>query len=253
MGNIALQLYSVRELTAKDFLGTIRQVADFGYDAVQFAGFYGTDAREVKDVLDEKQLSVAGAHVGIEQLMSDSFSEIIAYNKQIGNDLIICPYLPEEMRQTPEDAAELVRLFNELGTKCAAEGMKFAYHNHAFEFEPFHGTTLFDYLFENTDPELVRMELDCYWVELGKRDAKAMIEKYKERIVSVHMKDGKEVEPGKFMNTVLGDGFVDIEGIVAAAQSNGVRWLTVEQEQFDRDIAESIKLNVDRLQEIRNQ
>ncbi|HEY0826906.1 MAG TPA: sugar phosphate isomerase/epimerase [Bacilli bacterium] len=246
---VALQLYSVRELTEKDFLGTIRKVADLGYEAVQFAGFFNHKEEALTEVLIEKHLSIAGAHVPIEELMSDNFSDIVAFNKQIGNDLIICPYLPETMRKTLDDVDKVVHLFNELGAKCKSRGMIFAYHNHDFEFEPFEGTTLFDLIFEKTDPDLVKIELDSYWAHLGNRDSKAIIEKYKGRIVSVHIKDGKQIENGKHVNTVIGEGFMDIQGIVSAAKSSGVEWLTVEQEQFDRDMIESIKLNAARLLE----
>jgi sugar phosphate isomerase/epimerase len=250
MTKIALQLYSVRELAAKDLLGTIRRIADFGYEAVQFAGFFGTPAEQLKAVLDEKKLSVAGAHVPIEQLMKQPLEDIITYNKTIGNDLIICPYLPEHMRKTKADVDQVVQCFNDFGKAFAAAGMTFAYHNHDFEFHPFEGSTVFDMIFENTDPELVKIELDCYWAVVSGKDPKTIIEKYRNRILSLHIKDGKEVD-GKFVNTVIGEGIIDYEGIVEVAKKYALNWLTVEQEQFSLDIMESIRLNVDRLKAIR--
>lgn len=233
-------------MAEKDFLGTIRRMADLGYEAVQFAGFFGTPAKQLKAVLDEKKLSVAGAHVPIEQLMKQPLEDIITYHRTIGNDLIICPYLPEHMRQTREDVAQVVQFLNEIGKAFAEEGMDFAYHNHDFEFQPFAGATLFDMIFENTDPELVKMELDCYWTVVSGKDPKAIIEKYRNRIVSLHVKDGKEVD-GRFVNTVIGEGIIDIEGIVAVAEQYALNWLTVEQEQFSFDVMESIRLDFERL------
>ena len=250
MEKIALQLYSVREMAEKDLLGTIRRMADLGYEAVQFAGFFGVPAKQLKAVLDEKKLSVAGGHVPIEQLMKQPLEDIITYHRTIGNNLIICPYLPEHMRQTKEDVVRVVQDLNELGKAFAAEGMNFAYHNHDFEFHPFEGATLLDMIFENTDPELVKIELDCYWAVVSGKDPIGIIEKYRNRILSLHIKDGKKMN-GEFVNTVIGEGIIDYEGIVAMANKYALNWLTVEQEQFSFDAVESIRLDLERLRAIR--
>jgi sugar phosphate isomerase/epimerase len=115
VGNVALQLYSVRDHTEKDFLGTIKKVAEMGYDAVQFAGFFDTPALEVKAVLEECSLKVAGAHIGIDLLTEDKMEETLRYQRMIGNDLIICPWLPEEMRDSKEAYQRTAERLNQIG------------------------------------------------------------------------------------------------------------------------------------------
>jgi sugar phosphate isomerase/epimerase len=178
-------------------LGTIRRVADFGYEAVQFAGFFGTPAEQLKAVLDEKKLSVPVVHVPIEQLMKQPLEDIITYNKTIGNDLIICPYLPENMRKTKEDVYQVVQCFDDLGEAFAAAGMNFAYHNHDFDFHPFEGSTVFDMIFENTDPELVKIELENWGSARGitapsRKNFSKIIESYQKSLIIKKSCRGKE-------------------------------------------------------------
>src|SRR5699024_8581608 len=121
-------------------------------------------ASEVKKVLAAKHLKVAGSHTGIDDLQGEKYQATIEYNKAIGNNLIICPYLDESYRNSKTAYLKTAELLNEIGEKCASDGMVFGYHNHNFEFESYGDKTGFDLLFENTDEKLVKIELDAYWV-----------------------------------------------------------------------------------------
>ncbi|MFZ3576962.1 sugar phosphate isomerase/epimerase family protein [Virgibacillus sp. DJP39] len=251
MRGIGLQLYSVREATEKDFLGTVRKVADLGYEAVQFAGFFGKSARQVKQVMDEKNIRVAGSHTSLDLLRGDKLKETILYNQEIDNNLIICPYLPEEKRESIDSYRRTAEELNSIGHVCNENGMVFAYHNHNFEFETFDGSTGFDLLFENTDPKVVKIELDCFWVIHAGYSPAAIMNKYGNRVVSLHMKDMKEIE-GRKRSIEIGKGILDMNSLLATAKEHHVDWLVVEQEDFDLEPMESAKINLDNLKELLN-
>lgn len=247
MENIGLQLYSVRDATAVDFLGTVRKVADMGYDAVQFAGFFDTPASEVRRVLNDTGIRVAGSHTGLDLLTGDKLKKSILYNQKIENDLLICPYLPEEKRNSSDAYKQIAEELNKIGQVCKENGMRFAYHNHNFEFETFAGMTGFDLLFNETDASLVKMELDCFWANYAGFNAKSIVGKNGTRVVSLHMKD-MIVTDGKKKSVEIGEGMLDIAGLLKTA--NQVEWLVVEQEDFNRDPMESAKINHDNLREL---
>lgn len=251
MGKVGLQLYSVREAAEANFLETVRRVASMGYEGIQFAGFFDTPAKELKQVLDEKGIRVAGSHTGLDALTGDKLLETIAYNHEIGNDLVICPYLPEEARRTKEDYERTAENLNKVGQTCKENGLTFAYHNHHFEFDIFDGITGFDLLFGNTDPNLVKVELDCYWATHACLDPLDIIKKYGNRIVSLHIKDMK-VENGKKRSIEIGLGHLDIANLINVGNNYGIDWFVVEQEQFDGDPMESAKVNMDSLKRILN-
>lgn len=251
MGKIGLQLFTVREEAEKDLLGTIVRAADFGYEGVQFAGFFDTPANQLKKTMEDNDIQPAGAHVGIDQLSGDRLEESLDYNEKIGNQLIICPALPREMRETADDYRKTAEKLNKIGEKCKASGFTFGYHNHHFEFELFDGKTGFDLLFENTEAALVKMELDCAWATYAGFEPLEIMKKYQNRCVSLHVKDLKEAK-GKKVSTEIGNGYLDIGQLVETGKHHGVEWFTVEQEDYEMPAMESAKVNSKNLREILN-
>lgn len=246
MSKIGLQLFSVWRDAEHDFLGTFQKVADLGYEGVQFAGFYNTPANKVKQLLDEYQIMSAGAHIGINQLLSHELENTFEYHNKIGNHLIICPAIPKEMRQTADDYKKTAETLNKIGETCKKAGFIFGYHNHDYEFERFGDKTGLELLFENTESDLVKMELDCYWASFADHDPIEIIQKYKDRVVSLHIKDMKIVN-GKKTGTEVGKGLLDFASLIKAANKFGIEWFTVEQEEFEGDPYESLAINVDTL------
>lgn len=246
MANIGLQLFSVWQYAEKDFLGTVERVADLGYKSVQFAGFFGTTASEVKALMDRKGIKAAGAHVPIEQLDKDKIEETFEYHQKIGNSLIIVPALPKEMRESAEDYLKTAEKLNEIGETCKQAGFKFGYHNHDFEFRSMDGQTGFDLLFKNTDPDLVKMELDCYWATYAGYDPLEILSEHQDRCLSLHLKDIKTVGDQK-VSTEIGNGELNIEQLVKTGLDYGVEWFTVEQESFEMDPFDSLKISAKNL------
>jgi len=241
MRNIGLQFWSIREEVEKDLLGMIEKVAKMGYTGIQFAGFFDHTAEEVKDKLVEVGIKVAGAHVQIEQL-ENNLEETLKYHETIGNDLIIIPFLQENMRTTEDDYKQTAKRLNDIGQKVHAAGFTLAYHNHDFEFDVFDGKTGFDILFENTAEEHLKIELDCFWAACTNNNPLEIIEKYDNRVVSLHIKDMQVVD-NEHISTELGKGTLPLPEYIQKGKVHNVKWFIVEQEHFTKNPVESATQN----------
>lgn len=156
---IALQLWSVKEACEDDFFGTLEKVAEMGYDGVEFAGYYGKSASEIKAKLAELGLEVAGSHISKEQLEED-LENVILFERELGNEYIICPYADFKTKQEWLTFSEKLR---EITKTVQQAGMHFGYHNHAHELDKLDNEIILDNLLKNV-PEMVA-ELDTYWIE----------------------------------------------------------------------------------------
>lgn len=241
MNNVGLQLWSIREEVEKDLLGMLEKVAEMGYEGVQFAGFFDHAAEEVKAKMDEVGIKATGAHVQMEQL-ENHFEETLKYHATIGNKLIIIPVLPESMRTTEDDYKRTAERLNELGRKTNAAGFTLAYHNHDFEFDVFDGKTGYDILFENTDENHLKIELDCFWASYTDNDPLEIIEKYAGRVVSLHIKDMKNVDNTP-ISTELGTGILPLAKFIQKGKAHNVKQFIVEQEHFTGNPVENAAQN----------
>ena len=248
MNNMGLQFWSIREEMEKDLLGMIEKSTEMGYTGAQFAGFFDHSAEVVKEKLDEVGIVAAGAHVQINEL-ENNLDETLKYHKIIGNDLIIIPYLPENMRTTAEDYKRTATLLNNIGEKVHAKGFTLAYHNHDFEFEVFDGKTGLNILFENTDENYLKMELDCFWAAYTGNNPVDIIGKYGNRCVSLHIKDMK-VEENQSISTELGTGTLPLADYIQIGKEHNVKWFIAEQEHFTKDPVESAAQNATELNAI---
>lgn len=247
---IGLQMYTLREDTAKDFTGTLRKVAALGYEGVEFAGYGGMAADELRDLLNELNLKAIGAHVGL-PLIKSRLQEEIAYLKTIGAKYMICPWLPIAEYQTEEAWKELFALFEQAGAACHQEGLVFCYHNHAFEFESrIDGEYVFDALYASTSPEFVQVEMDTGWVQFAKLDPVAYIAKYAGRLPLVHLKDYDGVTGEGQINTLeLGNGTLPLGDLVRAASEAGTEWIIVEQDRCVKPPLESVEISLNWLKQ----
>lgn len=232
MEKIGLQLYSIKELTEKDFLGTLKKVADIGYDGVEFAGFYNTPAKEIKKVLDDNGLMAAGSHTGIEGLL-ENLNQTIEFAKEINNPYIVVPYLAPEYRNSADACKRTAETFNKLGSELRAHDLQLYYHNHDFEFEQYDGKYALDILVENTEPDNLHIELDTFWVEFMDLHSVDFIKKYGKRCSMLHIKEMKSLDQKS--STTIGKGVMDFKTITSLGKEQGVKWYTIEQEEFDTD------------------
>jgi sugar phosphate isomerase/epimerase len=226
---IALQLYTVRERTAADFVGTLRELAAIGYRAVEIAGYGKVPVRALRAALDELGLRATGAHMAYERFEAE-FGQVVAELRALGAEFAIVPWLARERWGGGQGVRRLAARFNEWGERCRAEGLTFGYHNHAFEFEPLPGEggrTMLDALLAETDPALVAFELDVYWAAYAGADPLGLLRRHAERIPLLHLKD-MGVDPER-SDVPVGAGTITWGPILEAAEA-GVQWYIVEQD-----------------------
>ncbi|MGB9678425.1 MAG: sugar phosphate isomerase/epimerase family protein [Thermoanaerobacteraceae bacterium] len=240
---IAVQLYTLREEMEKDFIGTLEKVAEVGYSGVEFAGYGGLKAAEMRKTLDRLGLEAAASHVSIENLKND-LDEVIKYNREIGNKYIVCPW---NQYTSKNDYLLTADFFNEVGKKCSDEGLVFCYHNHAHEFEKYDGKYGLDIIYDNTNKNYVMAEIDVYWVKYAGIEPSEYLKKFIKRLPLIHLKD-MEKEDKSF--TEIGNGIIDFGEIIKIAKMNGTEWFIVEQDLCKRSPLESIKISFDNLKKI---
>jgi sugar phosphate isomerase/epimerase len=227
---IGLQLYTLRDETAVDFEGTLRKVAAIGYEGVEFAGYGGLSSDQLSALLQELGLKAIASHVSLERLISDLDSEI-AYNKAIGSSYLICPYLGPEHRSNDEAWASIFKLLQEIGKKCAAQGIPLCYHNHEFELtEKMGGEPVLDAMFSAVGQDALLMELDTCWVNYAGYDPVAYMTAYAGRLPLLHIKDMVLGADGKAQTVELGNGIVDVQKVLQAVSRTKAEWLIIEQD-----------------------
>ncbi len=235
---IGIQLYSVKDETEKDFKNALRKVSNIGYEGVEFAGYGGLKSFELKALLEDLGLKVCGSHVALDEL-TENIEGVIEYNLEIGNPYIICPWASYNNR---EDFIRMAYKLNSIGEKCKQSGLKFAYHNHAHEFEKFQGEYGLDILYKETKADLVKAEIDTYWVKYAGIDPVKYVEKHAGRCELIHIKD-MEVTDKEMKSTEAGNGIMDIKSIINESEKQEAKWLIVEQEHFSRPSLESIEIS----------
>ena len=243
---IVLQLYTVRERTAQDFLGTLRQVAEMGYPAVEFAGYGNTPVREVRRALDEYGLRGVSAHVPFSSL-ENSPQQALEELQTLGCEHCVVPGIPEERRSTADQVRRLAGTFNELGGRCREQGLRFGYHNHAYEFEPLDGGNMFELIARNTDPELVSLELDIFWAYYGGADPVELIQRHKGRMPLLHVKDMADDEQRS--DAPVGEGILPYSTYLAAGAEAGAQVYIVEQDH-PRNAMEDVRTSLRNLEEL---
>ena len=226
LNEFAIQLYSVRDVTENDFIGTLEKLGSkgFGYTGVEFAGFGGIPADEMKKALEDNGLNAIASHTPLERLLNN-LDEEIAYHKIIGAEYIICPWADMTNKA---DTLELAHKLVPVAEKVTAAGLKFGYHNHAHEFTVDDGEYLLDILFENL-PAGTIMELDIYWSEYADINSLEYMEKHKNRLELLHV---KQIGEGK-RNAEVDKGFIDFEDVIKRAQQMGVKHFILEQEEYE--------------------
>ena len=218
--NYGLQLYSIRDITDKDLGASLERVAALGYSFVEFAGFFGHSASDVKAMLQNTGLAVSGTHSPLNDLRPTRIMETVKFHSELGNPHYI---VPGADLSTLEKIKDFCSVMNFAQPILAAEGIKLGYHNHSGEFAlmPW-GSTIHSEIERNTD---IEFEIDTYWAFNAGVDPVGVLERLKNRISVIHLKDG--FMGGKGM--ALGEGEAPVVDVIAAAQKYGFR-MVVESE-----------------------
>jgi sugar phosphate isomerase/epimerase len=225
---IALQLYSVREDCARDFPGTVTAVADMGYAGVEFAGYYDRSAAELRKMVDDCGLKVAGTHIGIDTLLGDQLQKTVEFNRTMGNKFLIVPGFPEQYRNSRAAWKKTAELMSEISEKVKPAGMRVGYHNHSIEFQELEGELPWDTFFGNASKDVV-MQFDTGNAMHGGADPVPFLEKYPGRAITVHLKEFAKDGSAK----IVGDGDVPWKRVFELCETTGgTEWYIVEQEVY---------------------
>ncbi len=239
----ALQLYSVRDYCEKDPEDGLRQVKACGYDHVELAGMYGLEAADFKALLDKTALTPVSMHVGFEQIVGNT-AQVIQDAKTLQVDYVVVPWLGEETCPDKEHWLMAAQSMDVAGATLRGEGLHLCYHNHAHEFVRYEGTSIFDLIYDVTNTDSLKSELDTCWALIGGEDAAALLQRYAGRVPLVHIKDCKApVENEPVVWAELGRGIMDLGAVLAAAKDAGATWFIVEQDESEGDTMESAATN----------
>ena len=237
---IGVQLYTVRDDMAKDPKGTLKQIAAMGFGEVEHFGyngkFFGMEASEYKKVLDECGLVAPSGHYlygnfGNKQnpgTVLFGWEKAVADAKAIGQTYMAIAFLMPEERTSIADYKKIAADLNKAGAICKKAGIQLCYHNHDFEFQELEGQIPFDILANETDPGLVKFELDLFWVSKAGKDPIALFKQYKGRVALWHVKDMDNTPNKNF--TEVGSGVIDYARIFKHAKTAGMKHFFVEQD-----------------------
>jgi sugar phosphate isomerase/epimerase len=253
---LGVQLYTIRNLVKdNNLLSLLKQVRAIGYEEVElFPALYKHTERELLSMLHRSGLTAPSGHFNYEDFVSK-----IPYARRLGLKWMVCPMLPKAQWGSPEGFRRAAATFNLWGKQCQQHGMRFAFHNHNYEFQDLKGTTGFDILLKETDPELVWLEMDCYWITQAGRDPVLLLNQLGRRVRLLHLKDRQAGFPtsqvldesaGHF--TEAGNGTIAWRPLLALAQKLGIEHYFVEQDESDKPPMDSLKISYAFLHKIMN-
>ena len=234
---IGLQLYSLRDQFAKDVPGTMAKVKEMGIKEIEGGSKYGLSFGDYMKLMAQNGLSMVSFGAEFERLTNNP--QFVADEaRSFGAKYVVCFWIPHTGDEfTLDDAKKAVLVFNEAGKVLANSGLSLCYHPHGYEFRPFENGTLFDYLVANLDPRYVNFEMDVFWIKQPGQDPVALLKKYPNRFLLMHLKDRKPGTPNDpnghadvESNVVLGAGDVGIADIMKEAKKIGVKHFFIEDE-----------------------
>jgi sugar phosphate isomerase/epimerase len=219
---VGLQLYSIRELCQKDLAGMLAAVSKIGYKGVEFAGYYGHSAKDIRKMLDDNGLVCCGTHTPYESVQSAKLEETIEFNRTLGNKFLIVPWMEGKSK---EEWLAKAKEFNEINSKVRKKAMMVGYHAHAHDFHQFESVPAWDLFFGNTKRQVV-MQLDTSNCREGGADLVAVLHKYPGRARTIHLKAW-----GGGADSVIGEDKVNWTEVFAFCEGKGkTEWYIVEHE-----------------------
>lgn len=251
---IGAQLYTVRTQAEKDLPAMLKGIHDIGYAYIEtYSGIYKKyPAKDLRKLITDNGLLAPSGHFEYA-----TFERDMDYAKELGVDYMVCAMLPKSMWNSIDDFRKAADQFNKWGAELQKRGMRFAFHNHNYEFREFGKVTGYETLLASTDPKLVYFEMDCYWITQAGDDPVKMLQQYPERIRMLHLKDRKRGFPTSHMLndaaghfTEVGNGSLDWKNILATAEKNKIDYMFVEQDKTERPPLESLKISYENLQKV---
>lgn len=241
---IAAQLYTLRDFlkTPEDIEATLKRVKEIGYSAVQVSGLGPIEPARLQNIVNELDLNICATHIGFDQLQNQ-LDEVIRTHKLWNCEYVGIGGLPGEYQKNRDSYQTFVQAFAEIGRKLEAAGLHLVYHNHNFEFEKFDGETGMDVLLAGAGSDTYSMEIDTYWVQAGGASPLEWIEKAKDRLKVIHLKDMAIVSRQQVF-AEIGQGNFNWPSLIQACRNSGVEWYVVEQDTCQRDPFESLAMSL---------
>lgn len=231
---IAVQLYSVREELARDFEGTLAQIAAMGYTAVETGEFAG-DARRQAEKFKKFGLQIVAAHV--KPPIGEAKERSLDFIDALGTNRLVVPWLdPQNYYQSTDGVLRAADLLNEAAANTRDHGLLFHYHNHDFEFGHFNDRLAFSILLEQLDPSIL-FEIDTYWIQTAGTDAADLVRQLGERAPLLHIKDGPLKR--ELPMVAVGDGQMEFEKVIPAGEPH-TQWLIVELDRCAGDMMKAV-------------
>ena len=287
LSSIGIQLFSLPKLLENDLEGSLALLHQMGYKEIEIygpypfsstaawdrwnqvvpsigfsgCGFFGKTAEEFKALLDTYELKATSGHIDLVTLETD-MPAVGKAVRTLGLDCFGISAIPDELRKSLDDYKRMADRFNKIGANAKKEGFKFIYHNHGYGLHEMEGQIPLNIILENTDPELVFFEMDIYWTMAGGMDPVELLKANPGRYIALHLKDMKEItyfegDGGTAdqwialwpQMTTVGNGAMDIPGIIAQGQKSGVKHFFVEQDLVENPRV-ALKQSIDYLRTI---
>jgi len=246
---VGLQLYTVRNLMQKDVAGTLAAVAKIGYQEVEFAGFFDKTPADIRAILETNGLAAPSGHVPFEAI-DTGWDQVLDAAHTLGHRYVCVAWIDEKFRKDLDGWKRVADKLNHAGEACSRSNLTLAFHNHSYEFVPLGGQIPYDVLLAATDPALVKLEMDLFWITFGGQDPLAYFAKYPGRVPLVHVKDmaakpRADIAPDSVMRDV-GKGTIDWKRIFAQSAQAGIKHYFVEHDT-PADALASVKASYDYL------
>jgi sugar phosphate isomerase/epimerase len=246
--NAGVQLYTFRNEMAADALGTLKKTAALGIKQIESARsnkghYYGLTPKEMKRACADLGMTLRSGHVHID----DKWKQTMDEAAESGQEYLICSTMPTD-GQTTDNYKKVAETFNKAGEECKKLGLKFGYHNHEYEFASHDGKVLYDVLLDNTQADLVNMEMDLGWVIVAGKNPIDYFKKYPGRFPLWHLKDMDIV---KKHSVEFGKGQLDIVQLLKHSKQAKMKYFFIEQEEYASTPFESIQYNMDYLKKIK--
>jgi sugar phosphate isomerase/epimerase len=239
-----VQMFELREMAKTDLPGVFRTIRDAGFEQVELYPIaYRVPARELRAMVKGAGLECVSGHFDYEGL-----EQKVSYAKELGLAYMVCPMLPKAQWSSLAGFKAAAELFDKVGRLAKQEGMQFVFHNHCYEFKPMEGSTGFATLMQHSSPQLVKLEVDCYWLTQAGQEPVSFLQAHADRAVLLHMKDrvagaptGYDMDKGGDYMAELGKGTIPWPAILAEGRSVGIQYAFVDQDFTRRPIPESLK------------
>ncbi|MCW3115692.1 MAG: sugar phosphate isomerase/epimerase [Segetibacter sp.] len=248
--------YTYRNYFEKDVPSTLDMIKRAGFTDIEFSNLFGKTAKDLRKMLDDRGLKCSSFGVSYDDLLNKT--QVVAENaKTLGAEFVRVATIPHKGAITLVEMQTAIEFFNTVGKILKEQfDLTFIYHNHGFEFEPYNGGTLYDYLITQTNPKYVSFELDILWAFFPGQNPAELLKKYGKRFKTLHLKDLKKGVKGNMSGTtskendvVLGTGQIDIPSVLKAAKKAKIKHYYIEDES--NNVLEQVPQSIAYLKSLR--